>query len=113
MFDTGYLPCLHRDNVDLVTSKTTLIKENSVVCEDGQEYPADVIVLANGFATTEMGFPMKIEGRNGITMQEYWKKHGGPQAYRGCMMADFPNFFLGMGTNSGTGHFSYIFTAEW
>lgn len=47
-----------------------------------------------------------------MDISEYWKKQGGPQTYRSCMMSSFPNFFLGMGTNAGTGHFSYIFTAE-
>lgn len=112
VFDTDYLSCLNRDNVDLVTSHVTEIRERSVVTKDGQEHPADVIVLANGFAVTELGFPMRIEGRDGITIQEYWKKNGGPQSYRGCMLSDFPNFYLGMSTNSGTGHFSYIFTSE-
>ncbi|UZJ55374.1 hypothetical protein CBS101457_004694 [Exobasidium rhododendri] len=112
VFDTDYLTCLNRDNVDLVTSHVTEIKENSVITKDGKEHPADVIVLANGFAVTEMGFPMRIEGRGGITIQEYWKKKGGPQSYRGCMLSEFPNFFMGMGTNSATGHFSYIFTSE-
>lgn len=54
----------------------------------------------------------QIIGRGGADLQAYWKKNGGPQTYRSCMMSDFPNFFLGMGTNAGTGHFSYIFTAE-
>jgi len=112
VFDTDYLTCLNRENVDLVTSHVAEIKENSVITKDGQEHAADVIVLANGFAVTEMGFPMRIEGKGGITIQEYWKKKGGPQSYRSCMMSEFPNFFLGMGTNSGTGHFSYIFTSE-
>jgi cation diffusion facilitator CzcD-associated flavoprotein CzcO len=112
VFDTDYLTCLNRDNVDLVTSPVTEIRERSVVTKDGVEHPADVIVLANGFATLEMGFPMRIEGRGGITIQEYWKKHGGPQTYRGCMMSDFPNFFQGMAGNSGSGHHSYIFSAE-
>lgn len=55
---------------------------------------------------------LQIIGRKGVNLQDYWKGNGGPQTYRSCMLAQFPNFFYGMGTNSGTGHFSYIFTAE-
>lgn len=112
VFDTGYLESLQRQNVDLVTSHVTQIKENTVVTKDGTEYPADVIVLANGFKIKDAGFPLKIVGRNGVNLQDYWKQNGGPQTYRSCMISHFPNFFEGMGTNSGTGHFSFMFTAE-
>jgi cation diffusion facilitator CzcD-associated flavoprotein CzcO len=112
VFDTGYLKSLQRDNVDLVTSAVTEIKENSVISKDGKEYPADVIILANGFAVKDAGFPLKIIGRNNRNLQDYWKGNGGPQTYRSCMLSEFPNFFQGMGTNSGTGHFSFMFTAE-
>jgi hypothetical protein len=54
----------------------------------------------------------QIYGRNGHDVQSYWKANGGPQVYRGSMMSEFPNLFLCMGPNTGTGHFSYIFTAE-
>lgn len=60
MFDTDYLTALQRGNVDLVTSAVTEIREQSVMTKDGIEHPADVIVLANGFAVTEVGFPMKV-----------------------------------------------------
>jgi len=30
------------------------------LAQDGRELPADVIVMANGFNITEMGFPMKV-----------------------------------------------------
>lgn len=112
VFDTGYLASLQRDNVDLVTSPVVEIKQNSVLTKEGKEYPADVIVLANGFKVREAGFPLKIVGRKGINLQDYWKQKGGPQTYRSCMVSNFPNFFEGMGTNSGTGHFSFMFTAE-
>lgn len=150
VFDTDYLPALRRDNVELERSALVEIKEKSVVCkvrggarcaraevsahsaaQDGRELPADVIVMANGFNITEMGFPMKVRalrrgnldplltcpraqiyGRNGHDVQSYWKANGGPQVYRGSMMSEFPNLFLCMGPNTGTGHFSYIFTAE-
>ncbi|PWN46061.1 FAD/NAD(P)-binding domain-containing protein [Ceraceosorus guamensis] len=112
VFDTDYLPTLHRDNVELESSPLVEIKEKSVLTKDGRELPADVIVLANGFAVTNMGFPMKIYGKTGKTVQDYWAEAGGPGCYRGSMMSEFPNFALAMGPNTGTGHFSYIFTSE-
>lgn len=60
VFDTDYLSSLKRDNVDIITSPTKEIRKNSVITSDGKEHPADVIVLANGFAITDVGFPMKV-----------------------------------------------------
>lgn len=112
VFDTGYLASLRRSNVELEPSALVEIRPKSVLTKDGRELPADVIVMANGFNLREMGFPMKIYGRGGVSIQDHWARVGGPQVYRGCMMHGFPNLFTLMGPNTGTGHFSYIFTAE-
>lgn len=45
-------------------------------------YPADVIILANGFETGLGGLnTVNVYGRGGQSLHEYWKEFGGPMAY--------------------------------
>ncbi|CCG83466.1 Monooxygenase [Taphrina deformans PYCC 5710] len=110
VIDTGYLDCLHKDNMDVTRDGIVEIKENSVITKSGQEYPTDVIVLANGFKVGK--FVLDIRGRNGESLDDHWEARGGPQAYFSTCLSNFPNMFMSMGPNSATGHFSYIFTSE-
>ncbi|BFZ57081.1 hypothetical protein PYCC9005_004131 [Savitreella phatthalungensis] len=110
VMDTGYLECLSRDNVDVTRDGLVEIKEHSVVTKSGKEYPCDAIVLANGFKVGK--FEVDITGRYGETLEKHWDKYGRVEAYFSTCLNNFPNFFLSMGPNSGTGHYSYIFTSE-
>ena len=109
VMDTGYLDCLHKENMYITRDPLVEIKEHSVVTKSGEEFPADMIVLANGFKTGK--FVVDIHGENGETLDEHWSKHG-QAAYFSTCMSGFPNMFISMGPNSGTGHYSYIFTSE-
>lgn len=109
VMDTGYLDCLHKDNMFITRDPLVEIKEHSVVSKSGEEYPADMIVLANGFKTGK--FVVDIHGANGETLDEHWARHG-QAAYFSTCISGFPNMFISMGPNSGTGHYSYIFTSE-
>ena len=77
---------------------------------DGRERPADVLVLATGFASHAFVAPLEIVGRDGRTLAEAWGDV--PRAYLGVTVPDFPNLFLlyGPNTNGGTG--SVIATIE-
>jgi len=93
-----------------------------------KEYPADAIVLATGFVTNKGLGNLKIQGRNGESLDDHWKRIGGPGAYHntavhGCEYHIFyllnllnisavPNFLILYGPNSSTGHTSVIFTIE-
>lgn len=115
VLDTGYLECLHRSNMELVSNDPVAeITSHGVRTKSGREVHADAIVLAIGFATTQMLFPMKIVGESGATLEEYWKENskGVAQAYFGTCVPDFPNFFILMGPNTVTGHLSVIYTVE-
>lgn len=76
VFDTDYLSALRRDNIELETDPLTEIRENSVVTKSGKVLDADIIVMANGFNVTRMGFPMLLYGEKGQTLQEYWEAKG-------------------------------------
>lgn len=72
VMDTDYLACLHRENVELVHSDPIQeILPNSVLTKSGRKVPADAIVLATGFATQQVLFPMEIVGEKGISLQDH------------------------------------------
>ncbi|EST08874.1 Pyridine nucleotide-disulfide oxidoreductase, class-II [Kalmanozyma brasiliensis GHG001] len=112
VFDNAYVPCLNRDNVELVTDPAVKITENAVVLKSGRKLPADVIILASGFKTGDTAVQMKVRGRGGKDLSQIWAKGGAEQAYRSALVHDFPNFALIWGPNATTGHFSAIFAIE-
>jgi cation diffusion facilitator CzcD-associated flavoprotein CzcO len=72
VMDTDYLACLHRDNVELVHSDPIEeVTETGVRTRSGREVHADAIILANGFQTQQMLFPMEITGEKGVTLNEH------------------------------------------
>lgn len=113
IIDSTYLPALHRDNLELEPSKLVKIEDDAVLTEDGRRIPADVIVMANGFNTTEVGFPLKLRGTE-MTLPEHYQKYGegNPIAYHQIFNAGFPNMAMFVGPNAGTGHMSVVYTSE-
>ena len=105
-----FLPALNRENVDLVTDKIDHIDARNVVTASGQKIPADVLVLATGFRSTEFLAPMEIVGRGGKRLADAW--HHGAEAYLGLTVPNFPNFFMMYGPNTNLGHNSIIFMIE-
>ncbi|KAF7985934.1 hypothetical protein HWV62_43862 [Athelia sp. TMB] len=110
VYDPGYLACLHRDNVHVSRDQIARIEAKEVVTESGARYPADVIVLANGFVTGKVRY--NLVGRNGITAVEHWDQHGGIEAYKTTALSAFPNFFMLLGPNAASGHTSVLFAVE-
>jgi 4-hydroxyacetophenone monooxygenase len=110
--DNGsWLRTLTRDHVELVRTPIHRIEPDAVVTEDGERYPADVIVYATGFQATKMLWPMIIRGRDGEILSERWGER--PSAYLGITVPGYPNFFCmyGPGTNLASGG-SLIFHSE-
>lgn len=110
--DNGsWLRTLTRDNVELVRDGVARIEPHAVVATDGTRYPADVLVYATGFRVNDMLSSLKVHGRKGIELHDYWGPQ--PSAYLGITVPDFPNFFClyGPGTNLASGG-SLIFHSE-
>lgn len=72
VLDSDYFACLHRENMELVASDPIReITENGVRTESGKEVYADAIVLATGFETKRALYPLVIQGRKGVTLNEH------------------------------------------
>ena len=112
LVDNHWYRTLQRENVDLVTEDIARITPDGLVAENGQVYPADVIVLATGFETTRLLGALDIRGRGGQTLDELWGEDDS-RAHLGMTVPGFPNFFCLYGPNTNLGHGgSYIFVAE-
>jgi len=93
------LDAIQRDNVTLVTGGIDRVNAAGVMDKEGVQHDVDVIVYATGFHATEYLYPMKITGRDGRTIEDYWAE-GGARAYRCCMVPGFPNMWSIYGPNS-------------
>ncbi|MBT2186852.1 NAD(P)/FAD-dependent oxidoreductase [Sphingobium sp. H33] len=100
--DDCILDALQLDNVELVTSGAERINTAGIVDGAGKQHDVDVIVYATGFKANDYLYPMKITGRNGLTIDQLWAVDGA-RAYLGCMMPGFPNLWSIYGPNTNGG----------
>jgi len=97
----GYLESLGKENVSVVYGEISRITERGCVCDDGKEYPVDVLICATGFDTTfKPRFP--VVGPDGKNLQDEWKSN--PQSYLGLAAAGFPNYLIFLGPNCPIGN---------
>ncbi|RKL26883.1 hypothetical protein BFJ70_g11756 [Fusarium oxysporum] len=125
IYDTAWFPCLHDSRMELTTLAMKSVDEKGVNLGLGpkthptekhpgvaRSIPADIIILANGFAVNRWFHPLEVEGSRGTTLQEEFDERGGPQLYRGTALDGFPNMFVLFGPNSFTGHSSVVLGLE-
>ncbi len=105
-----FYEAMQHENVVLVTDHIAEIVPQGVRTDDGVVHELDVLVLATGFHADYFVRPMKVIGRDGVTIDEAWKDR--PLAYLSIAMPDFPNFFMLNGPNGPVGNFSLIEVAE-
>jgi cation diffusion facilitator CzcD-associated flavoprotein CzcO len=110
MLTDDWYPTLTKPNVELVTDPVAGVTPRGIRLANGEQRPADVLVLATGFKTHGFVAPMEVVGERGRTLAEEWSDV--PRAYLGLSVPGFPNMFLlyGPNTNGGTG--SVIYTLE-
>ena len=96
--DGTWIATLKRDDVDSVTAKIERITEKGVRTADGTEHELDVLIYATGFETNWFLMPMKVTGREGRDLHQFWDDD--PRAYLGATIAGFPNLFCLYGPNT-------------
>ena len=104
-----WYPALQRDHVEVVTSAVTRVLPHGLETADGQVHEADALVLCTGFTATDLLAPMEVKGRD-TTLAAAWER--GAEAYRGTLVAGFPNLFVLYGPNTNLGHSSIILMLE-
>ncbi|MCW2575801.1 MAG: putative monooxygenase, partial [Modestobacter sp.] len=56
----------------MVTAGIAEVRAHSILTRDGDERPTDTIVLATGFAVTDLPIAHRIAGRDGRTLAQVW-----------------------------------------
>jgi cation diffusion facilitator CzcD-associated flavoprotein CzcO len=110
IYSNDFYAALSRPNVELVTTGIHHMSAHGVVDDAGVERAIDVLVCATGFDTTHLLSTLKVQGLGGRSLAQAWAY--GPEAYRGVTVAGFPNMFLLLGPNTGTGHTSTLLYVE-
>jgi cation diffusion facilitator CzcD-associated flavoprotein CzcO len=110
MLTDDWYPTLTKPNVELVTDRIAEVTPTGIRAQDGTERPADVLVLATGFATHGFVAPMEIVGAGGHRLTAEWAEV--PRAYLGLSVPGFPNMFLLYGPNTNGGSGSVVNTIE-
>jgi cation diffusion facilitator CzcD-associated flavoprotein CzcO len=110
LISDDYWSTFERENVELVTDPIEQVRREGIETADGTVHPAEVIVLATGFALGLATAPFPVTGRDGRTLAEAWKD--GAVAYKGMTVSGFPNWFILMGPNTGPGHTSVLVYTE-
>ncbi|CAF3537993.1 unnamed protein product [Rotaria sordida] len=108
LISNDWYPTLQKPNVLLVTSRIREVTSNSIITQDGNEYPVDIIVWSTGFQVHKI--PFEIFGSNSFSLSKLWAET--IQAYRGMTMPNFPNLFLILGPNVSFGYNTTIFMIE-
>jgi cation diffusion facilitator CzcD-associated flavoprotein CzcO len=110
MLTDEWYPALAQAKVELVSERIAEVTAGGVRDGSGAERPADVLILATGFASHDFVAPMEIVGAEGRSLSEEWAQV--PRAYLGMSVPRFPNMFLLYGPNTNGGSGSVIYTIE-
>jgi 4-hydroxyacetophenone monooxygenase len=103
LLDNGWYRTITRDNVTLIPEHLAEVEGSIVRAADGQEAEVDMIILATGFRAAEFLGSYEVIGRGGASLHDVWD-HDDARAYLGTAIPGFPNFFLLLGPNVGSGH---------
>jgi cation diffusion facilitator CzcD-associated flavoprotein CzcO len=110
MISDDWYPTLTEPNVELVTERIAAVTPGGVRDAAGAERPADVLILATGFASHSFVAPMEIAGAGGRALSQEWEEVA--RAYLGLSVPGFPNMFLLYGPNTNGGTVSMVYMLE-
>lgn len=111
LLSNTYLRSLTRPNVTLHATALASVDGSRVTGKDGSAADVDAIILATGFHVADLPIARHLFDGQGNRLADQWAKTGA-QAYLGTNIAGFPNLFLMLGPNLGTGHSSAFTIVE-
>jgi cation diffusion facilitator CzcD-associated flavoprotein CzcO len=110
IMSSTYLPALQRPNVYPITAPIESITPEGVRTADGREHSFDILVLATGYKNFNIAASMNVIGPDGVNLADIWQSRA--VTHRTVAIPGFPNFFIMMGPNTGSGHHSATFAIE-
>ena len=103
LLDNGWYRTLTRENVTLIPERLAEVQGNKLIASDGEVVEADILILATGFRAAEVLGSYDVIGRRGRVLRDFWEGDNA-KAYLGTIVPGFPNFFILLGPNVGSGH---------
>ncbi|MEU0885326.1 NAD(P)/FAD-dependent oxidoreductase [Lentzea sp. NPDC005914] len=103
LMSNTYYPALAQPNVSVVPHAVQGFTADGIIGADGVERKVDTIIFGTGFHFSDPPIASRVRV-DGVSLAEVWR--GSPQAYLGTSVHGFPNLFLLLGPNLGTGHSS-------
>ncbi|MCK0165725.1 NAD(P)/FAD-dependent oxidoreductase [Marinobacter sp. S6332] len=110
LISNDWYPAINRSNLNLVTDPIAKINASGVQTQSGKHYPVDAIIFGTGFRASEFLSPIRVTGRNGITLNQAWQD--GATAFKGITVSGFPNLFMLYGPNTNLAHNSILYMLE-
>lgn len=104
------MEALCSEKVEIIWGEPIEFTEKGLKSASGEIYEVDTIICATGF---EINFCPRfpIIGRNGVNLQEEWKKNL-PAGYLGVTAANMPNYFMYIGPPGPLIHGSIVVALE-
>ena len=103
LLDNGWYRTLRRENVRLIPDRLAEIRGEQLIAGNGDSVSADVLILATGFQAANVLGSYDVVGRGGRVLRDFWDGDNAA-AYLGTVVPGFPNFFILLGPNVGSGH---------
>ena len=110
LISDDFYATLNRENVDLVTDRIARITATGIETADGTEREVDALVYATGFDIQSQYLALDLVGEGGVRLRDLWAER--VEAYKGVMVAGFPNYFMTTGPNTGVGTTSVVYMIE-
>jgi cation diffusion facilitator CzcD-associated flavoprotein CzcO len=104
LMSNTYYKALVKPNVTVHSNAVREVRGSTVIGADGRESEVDAIILGTGFHILDIPIAAHVRDVHGRSLAGVWQ--GSPQAYLGTSVSGFPNLFLLLGPNLGTGHSS-------
>ena len=101
---------INQDNVKVITSPIKRFESDCIITNDQQTHKANVVIMATGFDIKGHLYSIDVEGLNSKRLEQTWKNDA--EAYRGCCVSGFPNFYMVTGPNTGAGTISLVHIIE-
>lgn len=76
------------------------VTDTGIVTADGTVRDVDLVLTAVGFEVTKWLWPIDFRGRGGVHIEDRWNLDGGPRAFQGLAIPEFPNMFVLYGPNA-------------
>ena len=110
LISDDFYQTLKRDNVTLEPIAVHRFWEDGVIDASGEKHSADIVVYATGYDIEKHMLSIDVIGAGGKKLSDVWGDF--PTAYHGSALAEFPNFYMVTGPNTGVGTTSVVFMIE-